>query len=136
MPLAAATTDAAVVATPRRAPDGKRHIVVIEDNEDIRDTLLLMLTMWGHQVEVAGDGTSGLEMVLRGGPDVALIDIGLPAMNGYDIARSIRRTPLPKPIRLIALTGYGQPADKAKAVEAGFDAHLLKPISRPCSPTR
>jgi signal transduction histidine kinase len=113
----------------QQAPSATRRIVVIEDNADIRDTLQMMLTMWGHQVEVAGDGDSGLELVLRDHPDVALIDIGLPSMDGYDVARSIRRSASGDPIRLIALTGYGQPADREKAAAAGFDAHLLKPIA-------
>ncbi len=129
LPLGAGTREHPAQAAPQFTPPPARRIVVIDDNEDIRDTLLLMLTMWGHQVEVAADGDSGLALVLRDRPDVALIDIGLPAMNGYEVARSIRRSGLHEEIRLIALTGYGQPADKQRATDAGFDAHLLKPIA-------
>ena len=111
-------------------PIGSRsqRVVVIEDNADIRETLQLLLTMWGHEVALAADGVSGVERVLKEAPDVALIDIGLPGMNGYDVARAIRSSMPNGQIRLIALTGYGQPADRELALQAGFDAHVLKPI--------
>jgi CheY-like chemotaxis protein len=117
---------------PEEAPAGaarKRRVVVIEDNEDIRDTLRILLGMWGHQVDTAEDGPSGLERVFAQRPDVAIVDVGLPGMNGYDIARSIRARIPNGEIRLIALTGYGQPADRARSLAAGFDAHLLKPVA-------
>jgi signal transduction histidine kinase len=106
-----------------------RRIVVIEDNADIRETLQMLLDLWGHEVAMASDGRSGLECVLRDRPDVALIDVGLPEMSGYDVARAIRVSIPNGEIRLIAVTGYGQPADRELALQAGFDAHLLKPIS-------
>ena len=107
----------------------QRRVVVIEDNADIRDTLRTLLDMWGHESTMTADGLTGLERVLRERPDVVLIDIGLPGMNGYDVARAIRRNDEKRDIRLIAVTGYGQPSDKELALQAGFDAHLLKPIS-------
>lgn len=113
-----------IAATPRQ-----QRIVVIDDNSDIRETLTLLLTMWGHTVEMAGDGVTGIECILRSQPDVALVDIGLPGTNGYDVARAIRERDPARTIRLIALTGYGQPADKERAMQAGFDTHLLKPIA-------
>lgn len=106
-----------------------RSIVVIEDNPDIRETLHIMLTMWGHKVLLAGHGDAGLACVLRSRPDVALVDIGLPGIDGYEVARAIRNFDTQGRIRLIALTGYGQASDKEMAIQAGFDMHLLKPIA-------
>jgi CheY-like chemotaxis protein len=101
---------------------------VIDDNRDVRDTLQMLLDMWGHEFAVASDGPAGLDLVLRKRPQVALIDIGLPGMNGYDVARTIRKSMQKGEIRLIAVTGYGQPSDHDLAITAGFDAHLVKPI--------
>ena len=103
-----------------------RRVVLIEDNDDIRDSLASILVRWGHEVTAEADGPSGLARVLELKPDVALVDIGLPGMNGYDVARRIRAAT--DAVRLIAITGYGQPADRERALEAGFDAHLLKPV--------
>lgn len=105
-----------------------RRILVIEDNADARVMLRGMLEMDGHEVYEATDGPSGLETALRLRPDVAVIDIGLPGMDGYEIARRIRAT-AGGAIRLIALTGYGQPEDRRQAFEVGFDAHLVKPAT-------
>jgi signal transduction histidine kinase/CheY-like chemotaxis protein len=107
----------------------RRRVVVIDDNADIRETLHMLLSLWGHEVAMASDGRAGLDCVLHDRPDVALIDVGLPGMNGYDVARAIRGSIPNGEIRLIAVTGYGQPADRELALQAGFDAHLLKPIS-------
>jgi two-component system, sensor histidine kinase len=104
-------------------------VVVIEDNEDIRDSLRTLLTLWGHEVQTAGDGRSGLDLVLASPPDVALVDIGLPGVNGYAVARGIRGALPDRHVRLVAVTGYGQAADRERAFAAGFDAHLLKPIA-------
>jgi signal transduction histidine kinase len=128
LPLAGVSKEAA--PDPQRAPVARRRrsVVVIEDNPDIRDTLQMLLEIWGHEFAMASDGAAGIELVLRNRPQVALIDIGLPGMNGYDIARTIRQRLANGAIRLIAVTGYGQPADRDLALEAGFNAHLLKPI--------
>lgn len=104
----------------------KRTILVIEDNNDIRDLLRLKLRQLGHIVEAAEDGTRGLQKLFDNPPEVALIDIGLPGIDGYEIARQVREK-LGAEIYLIALTGYGQAEDKKKALEAGFDVHLTKP---------
>ena len=106
----------------------RRRVVVVEDNSDIRESLRMLLTSWGHDVAIAEDGPSGVDCVLHERPDVALVDIGLPLMNGYEVARAIRRVVPNGRIRLIAVTGYGQPVDKDLAAQAGFDMHLLKPI--------
>jgi CheY-like chemotaxis protein len=114
----------------RPPTQAKRHrVVVVEDNPDIRETFRLLITMWGHEVFLAEDGPSGVDSVLRLKPDVALIDVGLPEMNGYEVARTIRRTIPARDLRLVAVTGYGQPSDREMAIEAGFDAHLLKPVA-------
>lgn len=82
----------------------------------------------GHEVDVAHDGREGLEAALRIHPDVAIIDIGLPTLDGYEIAQEIRKSYRKKSIHLIALTGWGQEEDKRRAHAAGFDAHLTKPV--------
>ena len=114
---------------PRPIPQTRRYrIAVIEDNADIRETLRLLLSMWGHEVALASDGPTGVECVLSQHPDVALIDIGLPGMNGYEVARRIRQELRNGSIKLIAVTGYGQPSDQETAMQAGFDKHVLKPV--------
>jgi signal transduction histidine kinase len=109
-------------------PSPALRILVVEDNDDIRETLKDLLEMCGHQVDVAGDGASGVEQTLSLRPDVALIDIGLPGLDGYQVAQKIRAEMPVASTRLIALTGYGQPDDKRRALAAGFDAHLVKPV--------
>src|SRR5262249_9182571 len=104
------------------------RILVVEDNTDIRETLRDLLVMCGHEVEVAEDGEQGVDMVLKIRPHVALIDIGLPGLDGYHVARQLRDRMPDRETRLIALTGYGQPDDRRKALDAGFDAHLVKPV--------
>ena len=126
LPLArgAADTEADEAPAP---PALRRRVVLIEDNDDIRDSLASILVRWGHEVTAEADGPAGLARVLELKPDVALVDIGLPGMNGYDVARRIRAG-TNGAVRIIAITGYGQPADRERALEAGFDAHLLKPV--------
>jgi signal transduction histidine kinase len=128
LPASSMPAEAAAEAEPAAPRAHRLRIVLIEDNADIRETVSILATLWGHEVATAADGPSGLELVLEKRPDVALIDIGLPGMNGYDVARAIREA-ASEPIRLVAVTGYGQPADRERAAAAGFDAHLLKPIA-------
>jgi CheY-like chemotaxis protein len=109
------------------APVAKR-ILVVEDNADSRETLRDLLQIWGHEVEVASDGTTGLAALAACPPDIALIDIGLPGLNGYDLTRRIQELGIAETVRLVALTGYGQPEDRRRALEAGFDDHLIKPL--------
>jgi len=111
-----------------RPSSRRRHVLVIEDNTDITDFVRLQLEMWGHDVSVAHDGPSGLEAVLALRPDIALLDVGLPGMNGYELAERIRTNLKRSEIRLVAMTGYGRPEDRARSLAAGFDAHLVKPV--------
>jgi signal transduction histidine kinase/CheY-like chemotaxis protein len=104
-----------------------RRILLVEDNPDGRETLQLLLQVWGHRVDVAEDGKQGLQKALSRLPEVALVDIGLPEMDGYEMAQQLRAA-LGRRIFLVALTGYGQPHDRSRAYEAGFDVHLVKPV--------
>jgi signal transduction histidine kinase/ActR/RegA family two-component response regulator len=103
-----------------------RRIVVVEDNPDVRDLLRLKLRRLGHAVADARDGIEGLDVVLRERPDLALVDLGLPGMDGYEVARGIREQ-LGDDVILVAVSGFGQPEDKRRAIEAGFDDHITKP---------
>jgi len=102
-------------------------ILIVEDNDDARDALRMLLELDGHTVEAAADGAEALDIVRDKDPDVALVDIGLPGIDGYEVARRIRAGQGPRPL-LIALTGYGQPEDRRRATEAGFDSLLVKPV--------
>jgi signal transduction histidine kinase/ActR/RegA family two-component response regulator len=104
------------------------HILVVEDNEDGRESLRELLEIWGHEVSVAGNGPAGLEMAFSVRPEVALVDIGLPGMDGNEVARRIRSIRGGHEISLIAMTGYGQPEDRRRALQAGFDCYLVKPV--------
>jgi signal transduction histidine kinase len=126
LPLADAARPEAAKPVVAAAPARPRQIVVVEDNADIRDLLRIKLRHLGHTIDVAEDGTSGLRKILDSRPEVALVDIGLPGMDGYELARQVRAQ-LGRSIYLIALTGYGQSDDKLKALDAGFDVHLTKP---------
>jgi signal transduction histidine kinase/CheY-like chemotaxis protein len=105
------------------------HILLVEDNPDIRETLRDLLELHGHKVEEASDGRSAVELVLSQRPQVALVDIGLPELDGYKVAELVRASAGGADTRLVALTGYGHPEDRKRALEAGFDAHLVKPVS-------
>ncbi len=105
-----------------------RSILLVEDNEDIRLTLRDLLEFEGHEVAEAADGAAGAEMIVARKPNVALVDIGLPGLDGYQVAQRVRRDLPPENTRLVALTGYGGDDVARKAREAGFDAHLIKPV--------
>ena len=126
--LPAIAAPAAPAPTPVPAPsDAHLRIVVVEDNGDTRQMLRFALELAGHEVHEAIDGPGGLDAILRVRPDVALIDIGLPEFDGYEVARKVRGA-LGGTLLLVALTGYGQPDDRRQALEAGFDSHLVKPV--------
>ena len=104
-----------------------RHILVVEDNPDGRETLRVLLELLGHRVDVAADGSEGVAKALALRPEIAVVDIGLPVLDGYQVARQLRAA-LGRDIFLIAHTGYGQPEDRQRALAAGFDLHLVKPV--------
>jgi len=114
-------------ATPPR--HDRSRVLVVEDQQDARDSLRMLLELDNHHVEAASSGQEGVAMFDAFRPDVVLVDIGLPNMNGYEVARAIRSRASGKGVRLIALTGYGQPDDQRSSREAGFDYHLTKPVA-------
>lgn len=106
------------------------RIAIVEDNTDSRTTLQSLLQLDGHEVRAAADGPQGIELISNWQPEVALIDIGLPGVDGFEVAQSVRTNHNGAKPYLIALTGYGFPSDREKALTAGFDAHLVKPLKR------
>jgi CheY-like chemotaxis protein len=113
----------------RRRGDGHPpDVLVIEDDPDLREGLRGLIEEWGHAVEVAESGAAGIERAVARRPRVALVDIGLPGVSGFDVARRIRSLLDRKDITLVALTGHSAPEDLQQAIESGFDAHLVKPI--------
>jgi len=110
-------------------PDRGRTILIVEDNDDARESLRLLLESLGHRVLTAVDGPRGVAVALDHQPEVVLIDLGLPGLDGYEVARAVRASPVGKSVLLLAVTGYGQAEDRRRSSEAGFDAHLVKPVS-------
>ena len=115
------------MSTPLPTGNAARSVLVIEDNGDAREALVTLLQIDGYMVEAAADGPEGLRLAGNQRFDVALIDIGLPGLDGYEVAKQMRALGMP-PSFLVALTGYGRPEDQRRAQEAGFDAHLVKPV--------
>jgi signal transduction histidine kinase len=121
-------------ATPEDSPprsahvNARRRVLIVEDNRDAQEALQCLLELWGHEVLVANDGTSGYESAVALRPDVALIDLGLPGIDGYEVAKKIRGALGAAAPLLIALTGYGAPEQRAQALAAGFDLHIVKPV--------
>ncbi len=105
----------------------RKRVLIADDNRDAAESLALLLTMHGHEVFVAADGVDALDAVTSFEPDIAVLDIGMPRMNGYDVARELRARSDGHDVRLIALTGRGQSDDRQRPFDAGFDAHLTKP---------
>ncbi len=107
-------------------PRGRR-VLVVDDNADSAEMLVALFSMWGHDVRTAYDGAAALEVVAEFSPDAIFLDIGLPGLDGYEVARRIRATEAGKGARIIALSGYAADEDRRKSREAGFDLHLAKP---------
>ena len=105
-----------------------RRILLVDDNRDAAETLAMLLELTGHETHIAYDGLEAVETAAKVKPDLVLLDIGLPKMNGYEVARRIRERPWGKNLVLVALTGWGQDEDRLKSREAGFDGHILKPV--------
>ncbi len=115
---------------PINAPDGgTRHILVVDDNRDSAESIATLLQMSGHQTSIVHDGLAAVEAAERIRPDVVLLDVGLPKISGIDACRRIRSHPWGKSIVIVALTGWGQGNDRRSTKEAGFDAHLVKPVN-------
>jgi PAS domain S-box-containing protein len=110
------------------APSVRRRVLIADDNRDAADSLAILLQMEGHEVTVVHDGTQAISTIDSFRPEIAVLDIGMPELNGYEVARRVRQGPLGSLITLIAVTGWGQASDKARAVAAGFNHHLTKPI--------
>jgi signal transduction histidine kinase len=123
-------------ATPRPKftpppPERGLRVLVVEDNEDARNTLQEALALFKHEVITAADGLEGLKLVVSQKPQVALVDIGLPRLDGYEVARLAREELAGDCPHLIAMTGYGQPDDRERALKAGFNLHIVKPVALP-----
>jgi PAS domain S-box-containing protein len=127
------STGARAAEQPARPADtpaqpGPARVLLVEDNVDAADALAELLRMWGHEVEVVHDGASAVAKAGEARPDVVLLDIGLPGMDGYQVAGALRALPHLQGALLVALTGYGQEADRKRSAAAGFDHHLVKPV--------
>jgi CheY-like chemotaxis protein len=130
LPVVSAPAPVAVATHSPRAPAHvqPRRVLIVDDNRDAASSLAMLLELEGHKTVVAHDGPTALEAAERHRPDVMLLDIGLPRMNGYDVGRAVRREPWGATLTLIALTGWGQAEDRRRSQEAGFDGHLVKPV--------
>jgi PAS domain S-box-containing protein len=115
-------------APPEPAAGPRLRVLVVDDSEDSVESLALLLGIWGHDVTTARDGAGALDLVSRKPPHVVLLDIGLPGISGYEVAKRIRAREGGEDIVLVALTGYGQAEDRRRAKEAGFTVHLVKPV--------
>ncbi len=116
-------------AEPARArPPAPRRVLVVDDNTDAADSLAMLLRFERHEVRTAHDGPAALEAAEAFRPEVVLLDLGLPEMDGYEVARRLRERAALKDVFLVALTGYGQEEDRRRSRESGFDRHLVKPV--------
>jgi len=128
LPMAPAATQAALTAAPAPAQRPAWRILVADDSQDGADSLAFLLRAAGHEVTTAYDGREAIRLAEEVRPDVVLLDIGMPEVSGYDVARAIRREAWGRTMRLIALTGWGQAEHRRRSLEVGFDEHLVKPV--------
>nr|PZN03033.1 MAG: hypothetical protein DIU74_06625 [Pseudomonadota bacterium] len=110
-------------------PMRKARILVVDDNRDAAESLQMLLELIGHEVKVAYDGSQAIEAYLAEHPDIVFLDIGLPRLSGYEVARRIRGQAAGNGPLLVALTGWEREEDRQRAAEAGFDHHIVKPIA-------
>jgi CheY-like chemotaxis protein len=113
---------------PRFTPSSSLRILVVDDNRDAAISLSILLSLVGHETATAFDGEEALITAMLFQPDVVLLDIGMPKLNGYEACRALRLVPRSPRLVIIALTGWGQEDDRRRSMEAGFDAHLVKPV--------
>jgi CheY-like chemotaxis protein len=111
-----------------RSEMSRQRVLIVEDNQDACEMYRILLELSGHEVFVAENGVLGLEILKTARPDIAHVDIGLPGMDGYEVARRFRAESDGDRVFLVALTGYGSSADRDRSRQAGFDLHLLKPV--------
>jgi PAS domain S-box-containing protein len=130
LPLAAvpATSSRSGSRAAQRRPAGSRRILVVDDNRDAAESLETLLQLWGHETRSAHDGPQALAVAAEFWPEIVLLDIGLPGMDGYEVARQMRALPGGERALIVAVTGYGRSSDRLKSQEAGFDHHLVKPV--------
>jgi CheY-like chemotaxis protein len=123
-PAATAQDSRSTLGRPARC-----RVLVVDDHRDAARILSLLLDTLGHEVRTAGSGEQALEEAAQFDPDVVFLDIGLPKLNGYEVARQLRARPRGKPVKLVALTGWGHDEDRKRSQEAGFDHHVVKPVN-------
>jgi CheY-like chemotaxis protein len=129
LPASTITAPAPVAAAAVAPRVGSLSILLVDDNEDLADMLGLALRRLGHRVEVVHDSLEALRVAPGLAVDVAVLDIGLPVLDGFELARRLRQLERARGLRLVAMSGYGQPSDRERAREVGFDAYLVKPVS-------
>jgi len=126
----ASESSSGVTANEGRTPGvSKRRIMVVDDNQDSAESMAQMLRLFDNEVVVAHDGLAAVEIAERVRPEIVLMDVGMPRMNGYDATRRIREQPWGRDLVVIALTGWGQDNDRERSEQAGCDGHLVKPVS-------
>jgi CheY-like chemotaxis protein len=129
LPVTSGRAVAPVAVGAEQHSRGKR-ILIVDDNEDAAESIADLLRDLGNEIETAYDGPAALRIAKVFKPEVCLVDIGLPAMDGYELARRLRESQdLARGARIIAVTGYGQDADRERSRQAGFDSHLVKPVN-------
>jgi two-component system, chemotaxis family, CheB/CheR fusion protein len=121
-------SDAKAEKRPAGAAPARRRVLIVDDNDDVRESLALLVRSWGHEVAEAPDGPSAIARAEQFNPQAALLDIGMPGMNGYQLARHFRATPRYADLQLVAMTGFGRDEDRNAASAAGFNSHLVKPV--------
>jgi CheY-like chemotaxis protein len=132
LPLEKSRPEAPPAAEPRlpnaRTALAERRILVVDDNRDAADSLGLFLKFMGAAVDVAYDGATALELLPAFRPEIVLLDVGMPVLDGFEVARRMRQLPEGQNILLVAITGWGQEEDRRRTADAGFDQHLVKPV--------
>lgn len=116
-------------ATHSEPARASRRVLVVDDNEDAAESLAALLRIFGHDVRVAFDGEQALEVAPQLKPDLVLLDLGMPRMDGHEVARRMRAAPWGSAMRIFALSGFGDGTDRARSLEAGCNGHLVKPVS-------
>lgn len=120
---------AASDSPPTQKQQKRRRLMVIDDNRDAAESMSMLFELWGHEVICVYDGRTALETAAKFRPDAVFLDIGLPGMDGYEIAERLRESPQAARAVLVAITGYGQDEDRRRSREAGIDHHLVKPVA-------